>query len=186
VSPRLLALTLCLPALFGAGRDLESANAKVEKFYNDQWKPGEVVVFSPAEINAWVKDEVPKTVPEGIRDPKVELSPDAASASALVDFLKMEHARGKATGWALSKMIEGERPLKVSVRITSSGGKCTVYLTRVEISGVVVEGTLLDFLVKTFFMPLFPGAKIGEPVDLDFNVDRVEIRPDGLRITMKK
>jgi hypothetical protein len=45
---------------------------------------------------------------------------------------------------------------------------------------------VLDFLVKTFFLPLFPSAKIGEPFDLGWNIDRVEIRPDGIRVTAKK
>ena len=61
-----------------------------------------------------------------------------------------------------------------------------MYLTRVEVSGVSVEGAVLDFLINNFFLPLYPNAKIGEPVDMDFDIDHFQIRPDGLRITIKK
>ena len=172
-------------ALNAADPVLESANAKLEKLESGQAKPGETMVFTPAEINAWVAVKVPEAVPQGIRETRIELGTDTASASAMVDFPKIQESRGKSVGWAMA-MFQGERPLKISVRVASGGGKITVFLTRVEISGVGVEGTALDFLIRSFFLPLYPDAKIGEPVDLDFNIDHVQIRPDGLRITIKK
>ena len=45
---------------------------------------------------------------------------------------------------------------------------------------------MLDLLIKTFFLPLYPDAKIGQPVDFDYNIDHIQIRPDGLRIFIKK
>jgi hypothetical protein len=56
----------------------------------------------------------------------------------------------------------------------------------VELSGVTVEGTALDLLIKAFFLPLYPDAKIGEPVDLDYKIDHVQIHPDAVRIAIKK
>jgi len=85
----------------------------------------------------------------------------------------------------MAVMIEGERPLKISVRIASAGGRCTVYLTRVELGGVVLEGSVLDFLIQTFFKPLYPDAKINEPFDLDYNIDHLEVRPSSLRVILK-
>ena len=143
-------------------------------------------MFTPKEINAWARVTVPETVPEGIRDERIDLGSDTANAHAIVDFLRMRQAQGKATIPLLGALIEGERPLTISVRLESGGGRCTVYLTRVEVGGVSAEGALLDFLVKTFFLPLFPDAKINEPFDLGYDMDRVEIRPDGIRVTIKK
>ncbi len=183
---RLFLLAVASTTLRAADPALETANAKLEKLDSAQAKPGETIVLTPAEINAWVAAKVPEEVPQGIRDPRIELGTDTATASAMVDFLKMEQSRGKTIGRAMGLMLEGERPLKVSVRVTSSGGKCTVYLTRVEVAGVSVEGAVLDFLINNFFLPLYPNAKIGEPVDMDFDIDHFQIRPDGLRITIKK
>lgn len=183
---RLLLLALCSPVLFAADPVLESANAKMDKFSKEQWKPGEVVVLTLAEVNAWIRDQTPKAVPQGIRDPKIELGADTASASAMVDIVKMQESKGKTPNFMLKTMFDGEHPLKVYVRLTSSGGKCTVYLTRVEISGASMEGTLLDYLVKGVFLPLYPDAKINQPFDLDYNIDRIELHPDAIRITIKK
>jgi len=160
--------------------------AKLDRLDQHGYKPGETVIFTPQEINAWARAEVPKAVPEGIRNERVELGTDAATAYALVDFLKMRQGKGKSTNFLIAKLIEGERALKVSVRFASGGGRCTVYLTRVEIGGVVAEGSVLDFLVKNFFMPLYPDAKINEPFELGDNIDRIDLRPDGARVTLKR
>jgi hypothetical protein len=143
-------------------------------------------LFTPKEINAWARAEVPATIPEGIRDERIELGLDTANAHAVVDFLRMRQGQGKNTIPLLAALIEGERPLTISIRLESGGGRCTVYLTRVELGGVSAEGALLDFLVKTFFLPLFPDAKVNEPFDLGYDMDRIEIRPDGIYVMIKK
>jgi hypothetical protein len=74
----------------------------------------------------------------------------------------------------------------VTVRLESAGGRCTVYLTRVDLSNVSASATVLDFLVKAFFVPLYPDAKINEPFDLDFNMERIEVRPGVARVVIKK
>jgi len=182
----LAAVALALAAgLTAADSALQSAEAKVDKLVNNQWRPGEVVVFTPAEINAWVAAKVPEEVPQGIRDPKIELGEDTATASAMVDFPKIQQSRGKSVGFAVS-MFQGERPIKISVKVASAGGKITVFLTRVELSGVSMEGAGLELLIKAVFMPLYPDAKIGEPVDLDYNINHIQIHPDALRIYIKQ
>ncbi len=182
---RLLLLALSTPLLLAAESPLQSADAKMEKFSKEQWRRGETVTFSPAEIDAWIRDEIPKTVPQGLRDPKITLGQGAATGSALVDFVKLEQARGKTPGM-IAKMFQGERLLKVSVRLVSANGTCTVYLTRVEIGGASLEGRPLDLLISTFFRPLYPGAKIDESFEMDSNIDRIDLRPDGVRVTIKK
>lgn len=172
--------------LFAADAAYRSAQAKFDRFQNHTLKPGEVVVFTPAELNAWARVRIPEIVPQGIRDERVDLGTGTASAYALVDIVKMREARGKSTNWVMASMLEGERPLNISVRIASGGGRCTVYLTRVEVSGVSAEGSVLDFLIKDLFLPLYPDAKINEPFELDYNIDRIDVRPNGVRVTIKR
>lgn len=183
---RLMTLPLAALALSAADPNLERADAKLDRISEGMARPGEEILFTTPEINAWARDVVPKAVPQGVRNPRIELGNGTATGSAIVDFLKMEQARGKSFGVLTSKLLEGERPLGVSVRLESNAGKCTVYLTRVELSGITIEGSVLDILIKTFFMPLYPDAKIGEPFELDDNIDRIELRPDGVHVTMKK
>jgi hypothetical protein len=56
----------------------------------------------------------------------------------------------------------------------------------VELSSIGANGTVLDFLIKTFFMPLYPDAKINEPFDLDYDIDAIDITPAEIRVTIKK
>ena len=177
-------LALLIPAaVFAADPAYTSAEAKLDRIGDRQAKPGEVIVFTPQEVNAWARVAVPDAVPQGVRNPRVELGMDTGTGYALVDFLKM---RKQPSSWLVTKMIEGERPLKIVVTVVSGGGRCKVMLNRVEIGGVAAEGQVLDFLVKNFFLPLYPDAKINEPFDLDYNIDRIDLRPTGIRVTMKR
>jgi len=163
----------------------ESAERKLDLIESGQAKPGSTMVFTLAEVNAWARVSVPEIVPQGIRDPRVELDAGSANGYALIDFLKMRQGDGASTNWLISRLIEGERPVKVSVRLSSGGGRCTVDLTRVEVSNVAVNATVLDFLIKTFFLPLYPDAKIGEPFELGYNLDRVELSSGQVKVTVK-
>jgi hypothetical protein len=164
----------------------ESAERKLDAIEMRQARRGSVVSFTPDEINAWARVTVPTIVPEGIRDEKVELFDGSATGYALVDFLKMRQGKGDSTNWLMARLIEGERPLKIWVRLESGAGRCTAYLTRVELSGVAANKSVLDFLIRTFFLPLYPDAKIDEPFDLDYNIDRIDITPRAINVTIKR
>ena len=175
---------LCAPVF--AGDAYSSARAKLDSIEQGTAKKGSVLFFSIQEMNAWAYVTVPTIVPQGIRNERVTLGNGTGSAFALMDFLKMRHAEGKSPGWMMTRMLEGERPVTVAVRVQSGGGWCQVDLTRVEISGVAATGSVLDFLIKTFFLPLYPTAKIGEKFELGYGIDRVDLRPAGVGVTMKR
>jgi len=149
-------------------------------------KPGSIYVFTTAELNAWARAKVPTVVAQGLREPRLELGANRATGYALVDFLKMREGAGEQTNWLISKLIQGEKAVKVTARIQSAKGRATVNLERVEIGGLAVSGSTLDFLIHTFFMPLYPNAKIGEPFELADQIDRIEITPAEARVYIKK
>ena len=163
-----------------------SAQRKLDTIQSGKAKPGSVVVFSPNELNAWARYKVPTVVPEGVRNPRVQLGNGTATAWALVNFLKVRHGQGFETNWLISKLIDGEKPVKVDVSITSAHGKATVYLKRVEISGLAISGSTLDFMIDNFFKPLYPDSKIGEPFDLQESVDHIEVHPTDARAVIKR
>src|SRR5258708_7910849 len=179
------ALALLAPGVHGADPLYGSARRKLDLIEAGKIVRGGSVYLSLAEINAWAKYRIPELIPEGIRGQRLEIGTDVATGYAQIDFLKLRHAQGQSTGWLLTKMIEGERPVKVSLRVRSAGGKCTVDLTRVQIGVAVASGGLLDLLIKNFFLPLYPDAKIGQPFDLDYDMDRIEVRPSGVRVVIK-
>lgn len=163
----------------------DSAQKKLDSIADGKARRGSVVALSPQEINAWLHEKAVKAFPEGIRNEHIDLGPGTADGTALVDLMKIQ--KGKSTLNALmGRLIEGERPLKISIRVESAGGRATVFLTRVELSGIAMDGAILDFLIKQFVQPRYPDIKINEPFDLGFNIDRIEIRPAGVRVLIKK
>lgn len=180
-----LTVLIAATALLAADALYESAWHKLERIEMGRAEPGSVTVFTPAEINAVLRSSVPQTV-EGIRSPQIQLGAGAASGTAIVDFLKMRRGEGVATSPLIAMLLEGERPVKVNVRVESAHGTATVFLTGVEISGVAATGRMLDFLVRQVFLPLFPDAKINQPFELRDDIDHIDVRPDGVRITMRR
>jgi hypothetical protein len=175
-------LLILAVSVYAANPVIDRVDYKLNLIDSGHARRGSVIVFTAAELNAWARGRVPQMYP-GIRDPNVTLGIGVASGSAMIDLLKM---RQGPTNALVAKLIEGERPLKVSVQLESSGGRATAKLTRLEISGIAVTGAPLDFLVNQFFLKMFPDAKVNQPFDLRDNIDRIELRPDGVRVTMKK
>ena len=180
----MLALAAVLP-LCAADAAFQRAENKLDRIQSGHARPGSVIVFTPAEMNAWARGRVPQMY-QGIREPSVQLGAGTATGSAFVDLLKMRQGEGLATNSLIAKLIEGERPLKVSIQLESAQGRATARLTRLEISGIAVTGVALDFLVNEFFLHLFPDAKVNKPFELHDNIERIELRPDGVRVTMRK
>jgi hypothetical protein len=163
-----------------------SVTRKLDIIQSGRAKPGAVFVFTAAELNAWVRVKAPMVVPEGLREPRLVMGSGTATGYALVDFLKLQHGAGIETNWLISKLIQGEKRLMASASIQSANGRATVHLIRVEIGGLAVSGATLDFLIDTFFRPLYPDAKIDEPFDLSDRVERIEVTPAEARVYIKK
>ena len=148
-------------------------------------RAGTVVAFTPAQLNAYALSELTSVVPQGIRQPRVELGNGTATGYAFIDFLRIQQpGQSSNVPWLIARLIEGERSVKVSTRIVSAGGKATVFLQRVEISGVGVSGGALDFLINEFFLPLYPGARINEPFLLGNKIERIEVTTAGASVVI--
>lgn len=164
----------------------ERVSHRIDIIESGKAKPGTVYVFTTAELNAWVRAKAPTVVPQGLREPRLELGNGSATGYALVDFLKMRQGAGEETNWLVAKLIQGEKRVKVIAHIQSARGRATVTLQRVEIGGLAVTGSTLDFLIHTFFTPLYPNAKIDEPFELADRIDRIDVTPTAARIYIRK
>ena len=177
-----------MPLMVAAAVDPAAASVtrKLEIIQSGRAQPGAVFVFTAAELNAWVRVKAPMVVPEGLRQPRLEMGNGTATGYALVDFLKLQHGAGIETNWLISKLIQGEKRVMSTASIQSRNGRATVHLIRVEIGGLAVSGATLDFLIDTFFRPLYPDAKIDEPFELSDRVERIEVTPAAARVYIKK
>jgi hypothetical protein len=161
-----------------------SAQEKLARIESDQLPAGSRLELSAAEVNAYVTNEAPK-VTDGVRNPRLELLGNGlARGTALIDFARVERSQGQPPGWLLTKLLEGEHLVSVSVRIRSSGGQATVDVQRVEVSGVSIEGAALDFLIQHFLLGLYPNAVVGHPFTIGHRVERVDVRPRGVTVVL--
>jgi hypothetical protein len=167
-----------------ADADYRSARRKFDLIQSEQAPAGSVVTLRPRELEAYAEREVQTVAPQGVRDPRLELTSGRATGSAYVDFPKLRQSTGKPLGWLMSRLLAGERSVRVTARIRSGGGQATVDLERVEVSGLSIGGAALDFLIQNFVLPYYPDAKIGQPFELAHRIDRLEVRPGEVRVVI--
>jgi hypothetical protein len=181
---RMLMALAVLPVLVAAATDYASARRKLNLIERDQARPGSSVVLTPAEVNAYARRELAEAVPAGIRDPRIQLGQNAATATAWVDFAKLRASAGDPPGWLMSQLLEGEHPVRIAARIRSGGGRATVDIDSVEISGMNIQGKLLDFLIQNYLLPRVPEAKIGQPFELGHRIDRISVQPAQVAVAI--
>jgi hypothetical protein len=185
VSRRWWAISILFAAASLAGaayNDYASAKQKVDSIEADSLRSGARVILTFPELNAWVAKEAPA----GVRNPQLRATArEVASGGALIDFGKLERSAGRQPGWLMSKLLDGERPVSVTARIRSSAGRATVDIERVEISGIVIDGRTLDFLIENFLLPMYPDAIIGRPFELGHRIDRIDVSPSAVAVLLK-
>jgi hypothetical protein len=170
-------------SLAGASyNDYASAKQKVDAIEGGSLRPGARVVLTFPELSAWAAKEAPA----GVRNPQLRATArDLATGAALIDFGRLERSAGRQPGWLMSKLLDGERPVSVTARVRSSAGRATVDIERVEISGIVIDGRTLDFLIQNFLIPMYPDAVIGRPFELGHRIDRLDVSPSAVAVLLK-
>jgi hypothetical protein len=179
----LIAITFLVAIAVGAD-DYQSAKYKIDLIEDDRATPGSRIWLSAGELNAYARVEVPKVVPRGLREPRLDLGNGTATGSALVDFLKVRELSGSPPNRLLAWFLSGERPVRATARIESGQRKATVRVQQVTVSGMTARSAVLDFLIANFLLPYYPEAKIGKPFDLKHGVERFEISPAGVTVVI--
>jgi hypothetical protein len=135
------------------------------------------------ELNAYIEHEVPA----GVHHPKLEVvSPGLTTGTAMIDFGQMRRAQGYSPGWLMSKLLDGERPVSVTARISSAHGQATVEVQRAAISGVEIDGRTLDFLIQNFLLAMYPDAAVGRPFQLGHRIERLDVQPAAVGVIIGK
>jgi hypothetical protein len=170
--------------LAAASPEYLSFKKKFDLIRADRAPAGSKVALTAAELNAFVRAEAPNVAKEGIREPRLELGHGRATGRAYVDFPKLRRSQGKPMGWFLSKLLAGERPVRVDARIVSSAGRASVEVDRVEVSGIPLTGGALDYVIRNYLWSYYPDAQIGKPFDLAHGIDRLEVQPTAVNVVI--
>jgi hypothetical protein len=168
--------------LTGAYSEYVQAKGKLDQIAKERLSAGAHVSLTPKELNAYAEHEVKRVAPDGIRNPRLELGSGVATGTAMIDFAKVRTAQGNPPGWFMSRLLSGEHAVSVTARFQSAGGKARVDVQRVEVSGIPIEGQVLDWMIDNYLRPRYPEAKIGQPFELGHRVDRVEVKPSGVNV----
>lgn len=175
-------LALFAAAVAAAYDNYSTAKQKLDLIEADRLRAGARVTLTYPELDAWVAREAPS----GVRNPHIRVAASGtATGSAMIDFAKVRRAQGQPPGWLMSKLLEGERPVSVTVHIRSSAGVATVDVERVEISGVVIDGSTLDFLIQNILLPVYPDAAVGRPFELGHRIDRLDVAPTAVAVVIR-
>ncbi len=174
---------VCAGALGAAWAEAQAAERKFEAIQEGRLRPGTSVRLTAGELNSWVRMKARVYVPRGLRNPRLEFGSGRVTGSAQIDFLKLRQAAtGEAPGWIAKNLFAGERPVSVTARVESNGGRARVDVESVEISGVRIQGEVLDFLIRNYVLPEFPAARIGAWFPLAPGIDRFTIGPSGVSV----
>jgi hypothetical protein len=182
---RTMVLLLCLPLIWGTTAEYLSAERKFKMIEGERLRHGTRVTLTKGELNAYARQEVAQAFPSGVRQPRLELANGVAIGSALIDFGKVRRAQGKPPGWLMSKILDGEREVEVTANIRSGGGRATVDVQSVKISGIAIEGRVLDFLIHNYLLASYPEAKVGQPFELNHGIDRLDVKPSAVDVVIR-
>jgi hypothetical protein len=186
----LAAVAMCIGGslVWAAGiHEAQSARLKFDAIETGKAAPGSRIVFSAAELNAWLADAAKTYVPEGARNVRMVLGASRATGYADIDFVRLRQAAtGESAGWLMKNLFSGERPVRVTARFESRNGEARVTVERVEISGVAIEGAALDFAIDAFVRPEFPNAVVSEWFPLRYNVDHFTVNPSGVVVFIRR
>lgn len=169
-------------AVFGSNADYLRAKQKIELIEAWKARPGSVISFPPKQVAAYAAGEVANHRLRGVRDVRVALGKDTIHWSALMDFSQIPQLKSLSSNWLLGGLLKGETPVAMTLKLLSGQGQATIEVKRVVISRTTFEGHTLDFLVKMLVLTAFPGAKIGEPFKLGYNMERIWVRPSGITV----
>jgi hypothetical protein len=159
-----------------------AARQKFDLIESGRLRPGARVVLTPAELTAYAQHELPA----GVTSPRLQIvSPGVVTGTAMIDFGKVRRAQGYRPGWLMSRLLDGDRPVSVTARIQSGGGRATVTVQRVDVGGLEIDGRTLDFLIQNFLIPMYPDAAVGRPFELGHRIDRLDVQPTAVGVIIR-
>lgn len=178
--PALAALLGAVALFVSAATITESANRKFASLESARLPAGTRVDLSTEELNAWANQKARIYAPGAARNLRLELRDGEATGYALIDFVKLRQAAtGEESSWLMRNLFSGERPVMVQARVQSQNRRARVDVLRVEVSGIPIQGSALDFLIRNWLRPTFPDAHVNEWFRLGLRIERFTVTPRG-------
>jgi len=154
-----------------------SAREKIARIGAAGLAPGEAVVLTEDELNSYLRYDLAAFLPKGVRNPKVRLLRDTGVFRARIDLDRLPPPETEGLSGALwGLLLQGERDVQVTCRCTASKGMGLVEIESVEVDGVELPRTVVDWLVSHVSESSFlPGYRAGDPFPLPHNLRDIRL-----------
>ena len=180
----LLALRLsCLLAVggvvFAAAISEEASLSAARKFQRlaaGEVPSGETVELPQEEMNAFLRYHAAPTVPDSIRDPEITFREGGAVIRAEVDLEKAGESVQDLPA-LMRLLLRGTRRIALDVDFVGESGFATTSLALIEIDGVELSGTVLEWFLGAFAPAELAPYLTGEPTRLPPGVGAVRLQP---------
>ena len=162
------------------------AKQKVERIVTDKASPGETISLSTAEVNALFQGGLKEKGVEGVRNAKIAFGENTGTWSGVIDFEKLPELAPYQDNFLLSSILKGSAAVSATGSLVSSGGQATFDVKQVTVGASKFEGSTLGFLVKHVVLSDHPDLELGEPFDLEHNVESIKLTPAGIAFKIKQ
>lgn len=153
-----------------------SAARKFQRLAAGEVPSGESVELQQDEMNAFLRYHAAPTVPDSISDLEIKFREGGAVVRAEVDLEKAGESL-QDLPVLMRFLLRGTRRIALDVDFAGERGLATTALVLIEIDGVELSGTVLEWFLQSFAPPELAPYLTGEPARLPPGVAAVRIRP---------
>lgn len=153
-----------------------SAARKFQRLAAGEVPSGESVELQQDEMNAFLRYHAAPTVPDSIRDLEITFREGGAVIRAEVDLERAGESL-QDLPVLMRFLLRGTRRIALDVDFVGERGFATTTLLLIEIDGVELSGTVLDWFLQSFAPAELAPYLTGEPTRLPPGVGAVRIRP---------
>ncbi len=162
----------------------ERARQKFDLITEGKVAPGSPVSFPVDEVSAWVWEQQQQTASAGINRLSVSFGPNVVYFDCMVNLVDLSASFGKPLDPFSAMFVDGWRPLRVGIGVSSRNGFASLSLTELDYGNGPAPDMIRERMVSTF-LAAFPQVKLNQPFPLSYNVDQVVVDRSDIRVSVK-
>ena len=174
------ALLLCLLSPLAWAADDEAASlAAARKFQQIAEKSlpsGTTVEFSEDELNAFLRIHGALSLPDGVEDPELSLRQGGAVLAARID-LETAGAAIESLPLLMRLLLKGTREILADIDFTIKQGRGSLKLISLQVEGVEIPESVVDWFAETYAPPEFRAYLEGEEAELGIGLSDLNLLP---------
>lgn len=136
------------------------------------------------ELNAYLT-EGGVTIPKGLSNVKIQLSPGIVHASSQVDFDQLSAGHSGGGNPIFSALFTGTHDVEADGQASGSNGQGTITIETVKLDGVPVPKSALQYLIQHYVKPKYPTAGMTSTFNLPEKIETATVQQSAVALTQK-